>query len=147
MIDYFRVTNENRLLFGAATPWVEHIPADLKAWNRARMLKIFPYLHDVKIDLAWGGPMACSPNLFPQIGTLPGHANVYFAQGWSGFGVTPSHIICKILAEGMREGSSRYDLISSIRRPTIHGKDSLRPAICTAAKVYHQLSGYVNGRR
>lgn len=147
VIDYFRVTNENRLLFGAATPWVEHIPADLKAWNRARMLKIFPYLHDVKIDLAWGGPMACSPNLFPQIGTLPGHANVYFAQGWSGFGVTPSHIICKILAEGMREGSSRYDLISSIRRPTIHGKDSLRPAICTAAKVYHQLSGYVNGRR
>jgi hypothetical protein len=29
-----------------------HIPHDLKAWNRELMLKIFPYLHDVKIDLA-----------------------------------------------------------------------------------------------
>ena len=147
VIDYYRITNENRLLFGSATSLVEYIPSDLKAWNRANMLKIFPYLKDVKIDLAWGGPMACSPNLFPQIGTLPGHPNVYFAQGWSGFGVTPSHIICKILAEGMREGSSRYDLISGIRRPTVHAKDSLRPAICTAAKVYHQVSGYWNGRR
>jgi gamma-glutamylputrescine oxidase len=70
VIDYYRVTRENRLLFGAATPFVEHIPKDLKAWNRNLMLKIFPYLKDVRIDLAWGGPMATSANLFPQIGTL-----------------------------------------------------------------------------
>jgi glycine/D-amino acid oxidase-like deaminating enzyme len=61
VIDYYRVTNENRSLFGAATPFVEHIPQDLKAWNRNLMLKIFPYLKDVKIDLAWGGPMATGP--------------------------------------------------------------------------------------
>lgn len=42
VIDYYRVTNENRLLFGAATPFVERIPGDLKAWNRKLMLKIFP---------------------------------------------------------------------------------------------------------
>ncbi|MCO6062310.1 FAD-binding oxidoreductase, partial [Pseudomonas sp. MOB-449] len=88
-----------------------HIPGDLKAWNRKLMLKIFPYLKDVKIDLAWGGPMACSANLFPQLGTLSGRPNAFFVQGYSGFGVTPSHIICKVLAEGMSEGSARYDLI------------------------------------
>ncbi len=44
------------------------------------MLKIFPYLKDVKIDLAWGGPMACSPNLFPQIGTLPGRSNAFLSR-------------------------------------------------------------------
>ncbi|WP_055137308.1 NAD(P)/FAD-dependent oxidoreductase [Pseudomonas corrugata] len=147
VIDYYRVTNENRLLFGAATPLVEHIPQDLKAWNRHLMLKIFPYLKDVKIDLAWGGPMACSPNLFPQIGTLPGRRNAFFVQGYSGFGVTPSHIICKVLAEGMSEGSARYDLVSSIKRPTIIGKDAIRPLLLTAGKSWHQLSGYWNGRR
>lgn len=31
VIDYYRVTNENRLLFGAATPLIEHIPGDLKS--------------------------------------------------------------------------------------------------------------------
>jgi gamma-glutamylputrescine oxidase len=34
VIDYYRVTKENRLLFGSATPLVDHIPKDLKAWNR-----------------------------------------------------------------------------------------------------------------
>jgi len=147
VIDYYRVTNENRLLFGAATSLIDYIPKDLKAWNRQRMLQVFPYLKDVKIDLAWGGPMACTPNLFPQIGTMPERPNVFYVQGYSGFGVTPSHIICKVLAEGMSEGSARYDLISSVRRPTIHGKDQFRPLICTAGKVMHQLSGYWNGRR
>lgn len=147
IIDYYRVTKENRLLFGSATPLVEHIPGDLKAWNRNLMLKIFPYLKDVKIDLAWGGPMACSPNLFPQIGSLPQHPNVFFVQGYSGFGVTPSHIICKVLAEGMSEGSARYDLISSVRRTQVLGKDRIRPLLLTAGKSWHQLSGYWTGRR
>lgn len=147
VIDYYRVTRENRLLFGAATPFIDYIPSDLKAWNRALMLKVFPYLKDVKIDLAWGGPMACSPNLFPQIGSLPEHQNVFYVQGYSGFGVTPSHIICKILAEGMAEGSPRYDLISSVRRVNVLGKDRFRPVICSAGKTWHQLAGFWNGRR
>lgn len=147
VIDYYRVTRENRLLFGSATPFIDHIPNDLKAWNRQLMLNIFPYLRDVKIDLAWGGPMACSPNLFPQIGSLPGQPNVFFVQGYSGFGVTPSHIICKILAEGMAEGSPRYDLISSVRRASVVGKDQFRPLICSAGKTWHQVSGYWTGRR
>jgi len=147
VIDYFRVTRDNRLLFGSATPLVEHIPQDLKAWNRKLMLKIFPYLHEVKIDLAWGGPMACGANLFPQIGSLPDHSNVFFVQGYAGFGVTPSHIICKILAEGIAEGSPRYDLISSVRRANVIGKDQFRPLICSAAKTWHQISGYRTGRR
>ena len=93
VIDYYRVTNENRLLFGSATRLIEYFPSDLKAWNRNLMLKVFPYLKDVKIDLAWGGPLCCSANLFPQIGTLPDRDNVFYVQGYSGFGVTPSHIV------------------------------------------------------
>lgn len=147
VIDYYRITNENRLLFGAATDFIDYVPGDLAAWNRARMLKIFPYLADVNIDLAWGGPMACSANLFPQIGSLPGRPNAFYVQGYSGFGVTPSHIVCKVLAEGMSEGSERYDLMSSIPHVSIFGRDHLRPAVMSAAKTWHQLSGFFNGRR
>jgi len=101
----------------------------------------------VKIDLAWGGPMACSANLFPQIGTLPDWPNVFYVQGYSGFGVTPSHIVCKVLAEGMSEGSARYDLLASIPHVNILGRDALRVPIMSAAKSWHQLSGYFKGRR
>lgn len=147
VIDYYRVTNENRLLFGSATYWLEYIPNDLKTYNRNNMLKIFPYLDKVHIDLAWGGPMACSANLFPQIGSLPEHPNVYYAQGYSGFGVTPSHIVCKVLAEGILGSSPRYTLFSSVKHKNIIGKDYLRPFMLTGAKCLHQLSGYFNGRR
>ena len=147
IIDYYRVTRENRLLFGSATRMADYIPQDMTAWNRHLMLKTFPYLADVRIDMAWGGPMACSANLFPQIGTLPGRANAFYVQGYSGFGVTPSHIVCKVLAEGMSEGSARYDLMAQIPHVSIPGTDTARAAVTTAAKTWHQLSGYFNGRR
>ena len=130
-------------LFGAATPFVERIPGDLKAWNRKLMLKIFPYLEHVRIDLAWGGPMACSTNLFPQIGSLSGRPNAFFVQGYSGFGVTPSHIVCKVLAEGMSEGSARYDLLSSVRRIPIHGRTT--SARCCSAQARPGTSSPATG--
>ncbi len=147
VIDYYRVTKENRLLYGSATQFFEYMPSDLKAWNRHIMLKTFPYLKDVKIELAWGGPLCCSVNLFPQIGSLPKHKNVFYVQGYSGFGVTPSHIICKILAEGMSEGSDRYSLLSSIPHLDVIGKDSLRNVLLSGGKIWHQTSGYWKGRR
>jgi gamma-glutamylputrescine oxidase len=146
VINYFRVTAENRLLFGSATRLVEYFPADYAAWNRDLLRGLFPYLADVKIDYAWGGAMACSANLFPQIGSLSRCRNAFFVQGYSGFGVTPSHIVCKVLAEGISEGSARYDLMSSIPHARILGRDKARPAIMTAAKSWHQLSGFFNGR-
>ncbi|MFO1072415.1 MAG: FAD-binding oxidoreductase [Geminicoccaceae bacterium] len=33
VIDYFRVTRENRLLYGSATRLIDYIPDDLAAWN------------------------------------------------------------------------------------------------------------------
>ncbi|MEK6423574.1 MAG: FAD-binding oxidoreductase [Burkholderia gladioli] len=147
VINYYRVTNENRLLFGSSTSLVERIPGDLKEWNRRLMVEVFPYLKDVRIDLAWGGPMASTLNLFPQIGTLPDRPNAFFVQGYSGFGVTPSQIICKILGEGIVGGSERYRLVSAIPRATVRGKDTYRNLLVTLGKVMHQTSGYWHGRR
>jgi gamma-glutamylputrescine oxidase len=147
VIFYYRVTNENRLLFGSATQFVEYQPSHLAQWNRALMLQIYPYLDKVKIDMAWGGWMAVGENLFPQIGNIPGQPNAFFVQGYAGFGVTPSHIVCKVLAEGMNKGSERYDLMSSVKHIDIWGKDTFRKTILTAGKCWHQLSGYWTGRR
>lgn len=147
VIDYYRVTQENRLLFGSATKVFEYIPSDLKAWNRRLMLNVFPYLEDVKIDLAWGGPMECTSNLFPQIGTLPGQRNAFFVQGYSGFGVTPSHVVSRVVAQGMCGGSRHWDVMSSIKPGRIVGKDSWRNMICSLGKISHQLVGYTSGRR
>ncbi|MCY1427703.1 Gamma-glutamylputrescine oxidoreductase [compost metagenome] len=147
VIDYYRVTRENRVLFGSATKAIEYIPRDLKAWNRSLMLNVFPYLRDVKVDLAWGGPMECSANLFPQVGTLPGWPNAFYVQGYSGFGVTPSHVVSQVVAQGMLGGSHHWDVMRSIKPTRIVGKEHWRNLICTLGKISHQLVGYTNGRR
>ncbi|MDS0790972.1 FAD-binding oxidoreductase [Burkholderia pseudomultivorans] len=146
-IDYYRVTNENRLLFGTVTHFLEYIPKDFKKYNRDAMLRIFPYLRDVKIDLGWGGPMECSATLFPQVGTLPDQPNAFFVQGYSGFGVTPSHVVSRVVVDGMTHGSREWSVMSSIPRARVIGKEHFRTVICTLGKVTHQLHGYFNGRR
>ena len=120
---------------------------DPKALTYKPVVAIFGMAAALAGAVAWGGPMACSANLFPQIGTLSGRPNAFYVQGYSGFGVTPSHIVCKVLAEGMSEGSARYDLMARIPHVSILGTDHARPAVTTAAKCWHQLSGYFNGRR
>ena len=147
VINYYRVTNDNRLMFGSSTSFVERTPSDLKRWNHKLMTEVFPYLSNVKMDLAWGGPMASSRNLFPQLGTLENHSNVFFVQGYSGFGVTPSQIICKILAEGILGGSERYNVLSAIPRRSIAYKDRYRALWVSLGKIMHQTSGYWHGRR
>lgn len=147
IIDYYRVTKENRLLYGTCGTLFEYVPANLKEWNHKKMLRLFPYLNDIKIDLAWGGPMECSLNLFPQIGTLPGQENVFFVQGYSGFGVTPSHVIAGVVADGMTAGSRVWDVMRSIPRRQIYGKDQFRSLICSLGKITRQLHAYRVGRR
>lgn len=53
VINYYRLTKENRLLFGSATRFLEYTPHDFAAWNRTLLTEVFPYLKDVKIDFAW----------------------------------------------------------------------------------------------
>lgn len=147
IIDYYRVTPDNRLMYGTAGMLLEYVPRDLKAWNHNKLLRLFPYLADTRIDLAWGGPMDCTLNLFPQVGTLKGHDNVFYVQGYSGFGVTPSQVIAKVIVDGMTGDSPAWSAMSSIPRRRIYGKDRFRALICSFGKVARQLNAYRVGRR
>jgi gamma-glutamylputrescine oxidase len=145
VINYYRVTRENRLLFGSATRFVEYTPNDFAAWNRTLLAEVFPYLKDVKIDFAWGGrwPVAptCSRRSAPYAITTTSFTS-RVTPVWR----HPSHIVCKILAEGINGGSDRYRLMSSIPHATIHGRDSLRLLLVTAGKLMHQTAGFWKGR-
>ncbi len=147
VIDYYRVTNENRLLFGAATPFIEHIPLDLEGLEPQPDAEDFPVPQGREDRPGVGRPDGDRGQPVPADRHPQWSPQRLLVQGYSGFGVTPSHIICKVLAEGMSEGSSRYDLVSSVKRGTILGKDHIRPLLLTAGKSRHQLSGYWSGRR
>ncbi len=99
ILDYFRLSADNRLLFGGGTVYGGTDPADVKMKLQPAMLRVFPQLKEVNIDFAWSGNFALSYSRVPQMGKLA--RSVYFAHGYSGHGVTGSHLFGRILADAI----------------------------------------------
>jgi glycine/D-amino acid oxidase-like deaminating enzyme len=83
------------------------------------MLKIFPQLRDTRIDYEWGGIIAISVKRIPQFGRIQG--NTYYAQGYSGHGVAPTHLAGKMLADAIAGDSEQFDVFSKVRHLWLPG--------------------------
>ncbi len=113
VLDYYRLSADKRLLFGGGTVYGGADPNDIEAKLRRNMEKIYPQLKGVKIDYAWSGNFALSFSRVPQLGRLG--TNTYFAHGYSGHGVTGSHLFGRILAEAVDGDLSRFDVFAKLR--------------------------------
>ena len=106
ILDYFRLSADKRMIFGGGTVYGGTDPADVRAKIRPNLEKVFPSLKGVKIDYAWSGNFALSFSRVPQMGKIG--KNTYFAHGYSGHGVTGSHLFGKILSEAIHGDVSRF---------------------------------------
>ena len=113
ILDYYRLSADGRLLFGGGTVYGGTDPDDIEAKLRPNMEKVFPCLKGVGIDYAWSGNFALSFSRVPQLGRLGD--NIYFAHGYSGHGVTGSHLFGRILAEAVHGDQSRFDVFAKLR--------------------------------
>ncbi|WP_284154820.1 NAD(P)/FAD-dependent oxidoreductase [Algicella marina] len=112
ILDYFRMSADGRLIFGGGTVYGGTDPADVVAKLRPNLEKVFPQLKGVKIDHAWSGNFALSFTRVPQMGRIG--ENTYFAHGYSGHGVTGSHLFGRILGEAINGDLSRFDTFASL---------------------------------
>lgn len=112
ILDYYRLSADHRLLFGGGTVYGGTDPADIIAKLRPAMLKVFPQLHGISIDYAWSGNFALSFSRVPQMGRLAD--NVYFAHGYSGHGVTGTHLFGRILSEAISGETDTFDKFAAI---------------------------------
>ncbi|HQT75241.1 MAG TPA: FAD-binding oxidoreductase, partial [Acidiphilium sp.] len=85
VLDYFRRSADDRMLFGGRVSYSTLPPPNLGAAMLARAKRAFPQLADARAEHVWGGNVAITRNRLPHFGRL-GH-NVLFAQGFSGHGV------------------------------------------------------------
>jgi gamma-glutamylputrescine oxidase len=137
VLDYFRLSADNRLLFGGGTVYGGTDPADIEKKLRPNMEKIFPQMKGVKIDYAWSGNFALSFSRVPQMGKLG--PNTYFAHGYSGHGVTGSHLYGRILSEAVDGDSSRFDVFSKIRWFPFPGGRMFREQYCMVGSWWYEL--------
>ncbi len=112
VLDYYRRTADNRLLYGGGIGYGGHDPANLTGVIRPNMLKTFPQLKDARIDFAWSGNFALTLTRIPHIGRLS--ESVYFSHGDSGHGVTTTHLLGKILGEAVAGHAGRFDVWASL---------------------------------
>lgn len=112
LLDYFRLSGDNRLIYGGGVVYGARDPADIKSIIGPKMLKTFPQLKDVKIDYTWTGNFLLTLSRLPQVGRIG--SNIYYSQGCSGHGVTYTHLAGKILAEAINGQATRFDAFAGL---------------------------------
>ncbi|MDI6527409.1 FAD-binding oxidoreductase [Pseudomonas otitidis] len=112
LLDYFRLSGDNRLIYGGGVVYGARDPSNIEAIIRPKMLKTFPQLKNVKVDFAWTGNFLLTLSRLPQVGRLGD--NIYYSQGCSGHGVTYTHLAGKVLAEALRGQAERFDAFASL---------------------------------
>ncbi|TVQ84659.1 MAG: FAD-binding oxidoreductase [Micavibrio sp.] len=137
ILDYYRITGDHRLLFGGGIVYGGETSADIESSLRKRMVKVFPELEKTKIDYAWSGTMAFTFRRMPHIGRLsPG---VYFVQGYSGHGVTPTHLVGKLLAEAIAGQSAGFDVFASLKHYPFPGGRMFRVPLTVMGAWFYAL--------
>lgn len=124
ILDYYRRTADNRIVYGGGIGYGGRDPKDITAVIRPNMLKTFPQLAGVKIDYAWSGNFALTLTRIPHMGRLS--PTVYFSHGDSGHGVTTTHLLGKILGEAVAGHAGRYDVWSSLPNLPFPGGKTFR---------------------
>ena len=137
LLDYYRLTGDGRLLYGGGVSYGGQDPASIEAVIRPKLLKTFPELGDVKIDFTWSGNFLMTLNRLPQFGRL--NANVYYAQGYSGHGVTCSHLAGRLIAEVIEGESTRFDAFAGLPHLPFPGGRMLRVPLSALGAWYYSL--------
>lgn len=137
VINYFRFSEDHRLLFGGAESYGYRFPADIAALVRKPMLEIFPQLRDTKISHAWGGTLGITLNRMPHFARLAG--NIITASGYSGHGVALATLGGKLAAEATAGQAGRFDLMAGVATRPFPGGLALRWPLLVLAMVWFSL--------
>lgn len=88
--NYFRLTADNRLVFGGRARFALSSPrSDAKSGIvlREQMVSIFPALRDTRVDYCWGGIVDMTQDRLPHAGEKDG---LFYSMGYSGHGTQMS---------------------------------------------------------
>ncbi|MBD1589906.1 NAD(P)/FAD-dependent oxidoreductase [Pseudomonas typographi] len=145
-LDYYRLSADNRLLFGGACHYSGRDPSDIAAYMRPKMLKVFPQLAEVRIDYQWGGMIGISANRFPQLGRVPGHSNLYYAQGYSGHGLNVTHLAARVLAQAIcAEDEGALEVFAKVPHRTFPGGQRLRSPLLALGMLWYRIKEQLGG--
>ena len=137
VLDYFRLSADNRLLFGGRVSYSTLQPRGLTDSLRKRMLRVFPQLQGVKIEFSWGGYVSITQNRAPSVGQMKNGG--WYAQGYSGHGMALTGYMGNLLASAILGERDQIEVFEKISHTKFPGGKLLRTPALVAAMGYYKL--------
>lgn len=136
VLNYYRLSADNRLIFGGGEKYTPTPPPDIAAFVRPYLEGVFPQLRGIGIDYAWGGMVGVSLNRLPQFGRT---GNTFYAHGWSGHGVLLTTLAGQMIAEAMKGTAERFDLFANLPSRPFPGGPLLRHPLYVLGMLWFAL--------
>ncbi|WP_136635040.1 NAD(P)/FAD-dependent oxidoreductase [Pseudooceanicola onchidii] len=137
VVNYYRLSEDGRLLFGGGESYGYRFPHDIAAKVRRPMTEIYPHLRDVKIDYAWGGTLAITMKRLPYFARLA--PNILTASGYSGHGLGTATHAGYLMAQAIRGQAEGFDAMSRLPNTPFPGGAALRTPFLVAAMSWFAL--------
>ncbi|MGH7022862.1 MAG: NAD(P)/FAD-dependent oxidoreductase [Caulobacteraceae bacterium] len=134
VVNYYRLTPDGRLLFGGGERYSRRPPADIAAFVRPHMERVFPAVKGARIDHAWGGLVSITRTRLPH---LAREGNILIAHGYSGMGAALSTLAGQLIADAIAGETERFDLLADLPAPAFPGGASLRAPLHVAGMLWY----------
>ena len=136
VLDYFRRTPDNRLLFGGGCTYLGGMPKDIAAATRPYLERVFPQLRGVELDFAWGGHIDLTLKRTPDIGR---RGDLYWLQGYSGHGVLPTLAGARAVSDAILGQPDELALYQGLTNGSFPGGKYLAAPLEAIGKAWYRL--------
>ena len=137
VVNYFRLSEDKRLLFGGRENYSLGFPTDIGTRLRQRMESLFPQISGIGVDYTWGGTLGITTHRLPYLTRLGPTA--MSAGGFSGHGVSLAGMAGRVMGEAMLGQAKRFDVLEKLPCPAFPGGAAFRAPLLTLAMAWYAM--------
>lgn len=137
LLDYYRLSGDGRLIYGGGVTYGEREPGAVTSLIMPNLLKTFPQLKGIKVDYEWSGNFLLTLMRLPQLGRIGN--NIYYAQGYSGHGITSTHLAGHVIASAIQGQAEQFDIFASLPQPSFPGGRLFRIPFTAMGAWYYNM--------
>lgn len=139
LTNYYAKTLDNRVVFGGVDSAANTDEEKLLRCLKDNLLTVFPSLEETKITHFWGGNLAVTSNQTPEIDHID--HKIFYAYGYSGHGIVPSHMAGKIIA-GQIQDKHAFNVMKPFKPRTIPGGGLLDNSIAKLGLQWYKVKEF-----
>ena len=137
VLDYYRLTGDNRLLFGGGTNYSGRASRRIAQELRPALERTFPRLKGIGIDYSWEGRDGITLNRIPQVGVIGD--SILYVQGYSGHGIALSHIMAEITAKALTGDGREFDMFKDVAHWHMPLSRQMGSGLIALGMLYYKL--------